>query len=300
MVNEYARRTIQVHTLWGLWPHWPMLGFGDPIQGRCSQRREMWSMVGKREIQWRISSIYDTFVTEWSKSGFSTRASTTLTAVPFLYDLIIDLLEFSGSSELDEETCFRALRSMHKLWSRISSVEVKSGLRMYIDDTPKDYAQDIFTQLIRRLTFLLNYNSESEPFFQPCHQHCLRGGCPLKVDGVIHFLHRLSKASKTNEILHCYLVGGDILRLLDAAGTHLFSCGALSSDGAVNPEDEDTPAHLRHTYYGPRYRILVLSMAWESLQEDKPRSKASTSLETTIFNSAAWTLIKKHKTSLGI
>ncbi|KIK61124.1 hypothetical protein GYMLUDRAFT_85110, partial [Collybiopsis luxurians FD-317 M1] len=156
LADEYGRGLIELHPLRGLWPLWPMLAFGDAAQDRCLQRREMWKLVGKEVIRWRISSIYDTLVLEWPVAGFSNRVRTTLTAEPFLSDLMIDLLEFSGSSELDEEICFRALRSMHKLWSRLDTFVFRAGLRGYIEGTPKDHARENFIRLVHRLILLSN------------------------------------------------------------------------------------------------------------------------------------------------
>ncbi|KIK61170.1 hypothetical protein GYMLUDRAFT_59119 [Collybiopsis luxurians FD-317 M1] len=214
LADGYGHRVVELHPLRGLWPPWPMLAFGSNTQNRCSRRRGMWKLVGKEQIQWRISSIYDALVMEWSLHGISGRAQTTLTTEPFLCDPFIDLLEFSGSSNLDEEICFRALRSMHKLWSRINTVEVNSRLRMYIEETPEDYAREIFIQLIHRLLLL-----------------------------------------------------SDILQLLDKTTTRLLACEALSLEGVVNVDPEDSFPHLNFcgTSQGPHYRMLVLSMMWDLL-----------------------------------
>ncbi|KIK61064.1 hypothetical protein GYMLUDRAFT_85069 [Collybiopsis luxurians FD-317 M1] len=270
LADEYGCRLIELHPLRGLWPLWPMLAFVDTTQGRCLQRRKTWRLVGKEAIQWRISSIYDTLVLEWPVAGLSSRVRTTLTAEPFLSDLITDLLEFSGSSELDEETCFRALRSMHKLWSRLNTFQFRTAMGVYIERTSKDHARETLIRLVHRLILLSNRAPESDSFFAPCHQNCLKDTCPRELDGVIHFIHRLVGASKTNELLRQWLIDGDFLRLLNVTTARLYLSGALSSEGAsdVDPEDPTTRLNLPRTTKGTRYRVLVLSMAYELLHEN--------------------------------
>ncbi|KAF5384538.1 hypothetical protein D9757_006445 [Collybiopsis confluens] len=271
LADENSRGMITSHPICGLWPRWPMLAFGHMAQNRHHQRREMWKRVGEKQIRWRISSIYDTSLMEWP---LHRGIRQTLIVDPWLPDLMIDLLEFSGSSELPEEVCFRALRSMHKLWARLTSLEVRSGLRSYTEETPDDHARRVFSQLINRLIKLSDRTSESESFFEPCRQNCLEvscllgGSCPLELDGAIHFIHHLSRVSDTNEDLRRLLVDGGIFGLLDTSIRRLSSLRALDIDISSDLlERQEPPAHPGAMSRGPRSGALALTMMSALLHE---------------------------------
>ncbi|KAJ3998732.1 hypothetical protein F5050DRAFT_1175447 [Lentinula boryana] len=154
LANSSARRIFQSHPISDLWSLWPMLALESNDLTRCSQRRQVWATLESREFQWRISSIFDTLVLEWD-NGSSMRKLRVTLKEPSLFDLLVDLLEFSGSSELNDQTSFRALRSLHRLWTRIDTVQFNWGLQKYIQETPEEHARGIFSQVIRQLHFLL-------------------------------------------------------------------------------------------------------------------------------------------------
>ncbi|KAJ4483619.1 hypothetical protein J3R30DRAFT_3698502 [Lentinula aciculospora] len=257
LANDSARANFHSHVVCSLWTLWPMLALGTPNDTRCSQRRQAWPLVGTNEIQWRICSIFDTLVLEWD-SGSSMRKLRVSLKEPSLFDLFIDLLEFSGSPMLDDEVCFRALRSLHRLWTRIYTTEVNWGLEKYIQETPPDYVQGIFTQLVRQLHILSGQNLESDTFFDFCREGCQKKGCPLKLDAVVHFIHRFTRASRSNKVLRQLLIEGDIVRLLDSTFSHLSERGALSLD---DNHTEGSNKSNDNSVNGPRYRTLVLSLA---------------------------------------
>ncbi|KAJ3865011.1 hypothetical protein EV359DRAFT_80890 [Lentinula novae-zelandiae] len=262
MANESTYRAFQSHALCSLWALWPMLALKTPDQTRCSQRRQVWATMGMTEIRWRISSIFDTLVLEWDSSSL-TKLLVTLNE-PSLFDLLIDLLEFSGSPQLDDEISFRALRSLHRLWTRILTTEANWGLEKYIEETPHDYARDIFIRFSRQLHLLSARAPESDAFFDPCHERCQAKGCPLELDAVIHFVHRLSRASRKNHILRRWLIEGDIVRLLDSTFSRLSELGALRLD--VNVTDGGNYSS-DNSVSGPRYQTLLLSLAWRLFNE---------------------------------
>ncbi|KAE9403306.1 hypothetical protein BT96DRAFT_990347 [Gymnopus androsaceus JB14] len=150
---------------------------------------------------------------------------------------LVDLLEFSGSSTLDEDTCFRALRSLYRLWACVHSDEVGAGLEMYIEQTPPDHARETFIRIVHRLILLLSRAPESDPFFMLCPKNCLSSeSCPLNLDAVVHFIHRLMRVSRYNETLRHWLIDGDIVRLLDSTATRLLSGGTLKwNDDTADP-----------------------------------------------------------------
>ncbi|KAE9403302.1 hypothetical protein BT96DRAFT_493960 [Gymnopus androsaceus JB14] len=201
------------------------------------------------------------------------------------------------SSTLDEDTCFRALRSLHRLWACVHTDEVRAGLEMYIKETPPEHARETFIQIVGRLILLscvqflyyaltcVNQNCrsrapESDPFFMLCPNSCLSSEiCPLDLDGVVHFIHRLMRVSRYNETLHNWLIDGDMVRLLDSTATRLLSGGTLNwNDDTTDPED---PAY---TTRGPRYRALVLSLAWRLFQDDFNTSKSQTASTINFFS----------------
>ena len=55
---------------------------------------------------------------------------------------------------LDENTCFRALRLLHRLWACVHTDEVRDGLEMYIEQTPPEHAREIFIRIVHRLILL--------------------------------------------------------------------------------------------------------------------------------------------------
>ncbi|KAJ3896406.1 hypothetical protein GG344DRAFT_72238 [Lentinula edodes] len=287
MANESAYRAFQSHALCSLWALWPMLALETPDQTRCSQRRQVWATMGMTEIRWRISSIFDTLVLEWDSSSL-TKLRVTLNE-PSLFDLLIDLLEFSGSPQLDDEISFRALRSLHRLWTRILTTEANWGLEKYIEETPHDYARDIFIRLIRQLHLLSARAPESDAFFDPCHERCQAKGCPLELDAVIHFVHRLSRASRKNHILRQWLIEGDIVRLLDSTFSRLSELGTLSLD--VNVTD-GSDYSSDNSVSGPRYRTLVLSLSWRLFNEE-PQGDGNGSIPE-YQSSASWFFSKQN------
>lgn len=63
------------------------------------------------------------------------------------------------SSMLDEDTCFRALRSLHRLLTRcLDTTQISARISMYIEQTDGDHAREIFIRIVRRL-ILLSYVS---------------------------------------------------------------------------------------------------------------------------------------------
>lgn len=61
------------------------------------------------------------------------------------------------SSMLDEDTCFRALRSLHRLLTRfLNSAQISARISMYIEQIDSDHAREIFIRIVRRL-ILLSY-----------------------------------------------------------------------------------------------------------------------------------------------
>ncbi|KAE9392503.1 hypothetical protein BT96DRAFT_273127 [Gymnopus androsaceus JB14] len=219
---------IQSHAIRGLWPLWPMLSLGNlgSDQSRGFLRGQIWRSLEQRLIQWRISSIFDTLVMDWIKPR-NKRMMHKKFVDHILWDMQVDLFEFSGSSTLDEDTCFRALRSLYRLWACVSSNKVRAGLEMYIEQTPPDHARETFIRIVRRL-ILLSRAPESDPFFMLCPNNCLSSeSCPLDLDAVVHFIHRLTRVSRYNETLRHWLIDGDIVRLLDSTATRLLSRGSL-------------------------------------------------------------------------
>lgn len=56
----------------------------------------------------------------------------------------------------NEDICFRALRSLHRLWTRLDSDQVRAGVAMYIEQTDPDHARETFMRIVGRL-ILLSY-----------------------------------------------------------------------------------------------------------------------------------------------
>ncbi|KAF9075567.1 hypothetical protein BDP27DRAFT_1443457 [Rhodocollybia butyracea] len=192
---------LERYPIHGLWSLSPMLSFGKMETDRCSQRRETWRLVGLRGIQWRISSAFDMLM-DWERSFTS----------DFLFDLLIDLVEFSGSAMLPNEICFRALRSLHCL--AIQDEVVGWGLRMYFDQTPLDHAQDVFSLIIQRVTSVLLLDT---PVAAPFYQFCCPDGCHLRQNAAVHLIHRLTSSARRSTILHQVLIRADIEGLLNSA-----------------------------------------------------------------------------------
>ncbi|KAF9066502.1 hypothetical protein BDP27DRAFT_1330389 [Rhodocollybia butyracea] len=190
----------------GLWSLSPMLPFGKMEVDRCSQRREWWGTLGLREIQWRISSAFDVLV-DWGRS---------LTEV-FSFDLLIDLLEFSGSTELPDPTSFRALRSLHRFFIRSGDRAVR-GLRMYLDQTPLDHAQDVFSCIIQRLLLLSLQDPAADSFYKFCCPHSTVA-CHLRGKAALHLIQRFSQSAQSNDTLYQVLIQADIAGLLSSAST---------------------------------------------------------------------------------
>ncbi|KAJ3829636.1 hypothetical protein F5880DRAFT_283035 [Lentinula raphanica] len=96
--NRSAYETFQLHPVSGLWSRWPMLQLmlESPDATRCTRRRQAWANLDKRNIRWRISSVFNSLVLEWNR----TRRPHTMFEEPRLYDQFVDLLEFSGSPQL--------------------------------------------------------------------------------------------------------------------------------------------------------------------------------------------------------
>ncbi|KAJ3748522.1 hypothetical protein DFH05DRAFT_1520119 [Lentinula detonsa] len=261
LANSSACTIFQSHPISDLWSLWPMLALeSNSDLTRCSQRRQVWATLELREFQWRISSIFDTLVLEWD-SGSSMRKLRVTLKEPSLFDLLVDLLEFSGSSELNDQTSFRALRSLHRLWTRIDTMQFSWGLQKYIQETPEEHARGIFSQVIRQLHSLLDRAPESEAFFDFCHKRC-QANCPLESDAVVQFIHRLSRASRSNKVLRQWLIEADIVGLLG------WTFCRLSERGALNLDEGDSYKISDYSVSGPRYRTLVLSLAWCLFNEE--------------------------------
>ncbi|KAE9392504.1 hypothetical protein BT96DRAFT_1000305 [Gymnopus androsaceus JB14] len=295
--DEYAYQMIQSHAIRGLWPLWPMLAFQNfaSDRDRSSLRRQIWLSLEQRLIQWRISSIFDALVMDWIKPR-NKRMMHMKFVDHIIWDMQVDLLEFSGSSTLNEDTCFRALRSLHRLWSSIHSDEIRAGLEMYIEQTPPDHARETFIRIVRRLILLSCRAPESDTFFMLCPNNCPSSeSCPLDLDAVVHFIHRLmTRVSRYYETLHHWLIDGDIVRLLDLTATRLLSSGSLN----WNDDTADRSAQARavgfyviadphYPFYnprGPRYRALVLLLAWRVFQDDLNAPKSQTASTIHFFS----------------
>ncbi|KAJ3720140.1 hypothetical protein C8R42DRAFT_111311 [Lentinula raphanica] len=269
--NRSAYETFQLHPVSGLWSRWPMLQLmlESPDATRCTRRRQAWANLDKRNIQWRISSVFNSLVLEWNR----TRRPHTMFEEPRLYDQFVDLLEFSGSPQLGEQTSFRALRSLYRLWTRIVRLELSWALEIYIQETPVYHARDIFMQIIRQLYLLSECSPESQAFFDFCRKRCRPNDCPLVTDAVIQFIHRLSRASRSNPLLCQWLIDGGVVGLIDSTFSR------LSEHGALSLEYHDRNRSGENSIGEPRYRTLVLSLAWhlfnEKISDESPHEQSS-------------------------
>lgn len=96
LADEHAHQMIQSHAIRGLWPLWPMLAFETVDGSRSTQRSQTWQTLEKRHIQWRISSIFDMLVIDWIKPRSVRMTNMRLYVDYILFDMLVDLLEFSG------------------------------------------------------------------------------------------------------------------------------------------------------------------------------------------------------------
>ncbi|KAJ3772759.1 hypothetical protein FB446DRAFT_735489 [Lentinula raphanica] len=266
--NRSAYEIFQSHPVSGLWSRWPMLQLmlESPDMSRCARRRTVWASLDRGNIQWRISSIFNSLVLEWANNS-TTRRPHTIFDEPRLYDQFVDLLEFSGSTQLGEEISFRALRSLDRLWTRINvRLELSWALERYIEETPEYHARDIFIQMIRQLYSLSECAPKFQPFFDFCRKRCHRNDCPLVNDAVIQFIHRLSRVSRSNLSLRRWLTDGGMAGLVELTFSRLSERGALSLAGGGRNKSSD------NSVGGPRYRTLVLSLAWHLFKEKIPNN----------------------------
>ncbi|KAF9066550.1 hypothetical protein BDP27DRAFT_1330330 [Rhodocollybia butyracea] len=209
-----ARRQLEHHPVHSLWPLRPMLLFSQKEADRCSQRRQMWQSLGLKEIQWRISSAFDMLM-DWERSFTD----------PFLFDLLIDL-EFSG-----------ALRSLHRLSARLRSAsdqagEWNRGLKLYFDQTPLDYAQDVFSRIIQQMLRLSLQDPAADSFYKFCCPHST-AACHLRenLNGVMHLIRRFSLSAKKAETFYQVLIQADIAGFLSSAGAAIeFPDGSTLQD----------------------------------------------------------------------
>lgn len=96
LADEYAQRMIQSHAIRGLWPLWPMLAFESVEWSRSTLRSQTWQALEARDIQWRISSIFDILVVDWVKYRRLQVTNMRLYEDSIFFDMLVDLLEFSG------------------------------------------------------------------------------------------------------------------------------------------------------------------------------------------------------------
>ncbi|KAF5384492.1 hypothetical protein D9757_006435 [Collybiopsis confluens] len=239
------------HPVRGLWSIRPALPFGRMDQDRCDQRRKMWVSVETSDIQWRISSAYDMLINSELERVFDGA---------FLFDLLIDLIEFSGSAALEEAICFRALRSLHQLLAESGSPKGIGGwgLRMYMNQTPPDHLRGVFFRIVERLLTLseLEYTHSTsgkhvEQFYKFCCPQAFED-CPLTKNAVVSFIYWAAEQSRRNDALHGMLrLQTHVVDLLESAAKFVTPDGG-DDTLPFTVEDQDNA-----------YRAKVLAFAWE-------------------------------------
>ncbi|KAF9066501.1 hypothetical protein BDP27DRAFT_1330387 [Rhodocollybia butyracea] len=175
--------------------HCPIYGLWSQ-SGQMFQHRKWWQTLGLREIQWRISSAFDMLM-DWGR----------LPTDVFVFDLLIDLMEFSGSTELPNPISFRALRSLHRFFIHSGDRAVR-GLRMYLEQTPLDYAQNVFSL----------QDPAADSFYKFCCPHSTVA-CHLRGKAALHLIQRFSQSAQSNDTLYQVLIQADIAGLLGSAST---------------------------------------------------------------------------------
>jgi hypothetical protein len=140
-----------------------------------------------------------------------------------------------SSTELPDHISFRALRSLHRFFIRSGDRAVR-GLKMYIEQTPPDYAQDVFSRIIQQLvllSYVSHYTSREtnekliilrlqDPAADSFYKFCCPQStvaCHLREKAVLHLIQRFSQSAQSNDTLYQVLIQADIACLLSSAST---------------------------------------------------------------------------------
>ncbi|KAF9458460.1 hypothetical protein BDZ94DRAFT_1270499 [Collybia nuda] len=185
------------HPLYVIWSRQPRMAFTNSVQNRERRRMEMWQLVNKECIPWRIYSTF-AMVLDW------TRPSGEL----FLIDVAFDLLEFSGSNAIEPKISFRALRSLHMFLTR-GSVQAQRSILSYLDLNDHEHCTNVMKQIVVRLSTLITGGTpETKMFFLRWDED------DFKNTAVLHFIHCFSNIAKGEARFLRFMLEANILGLL--------------------------------------------------------------------------------------
>ncbi|KAF5384471.1 hypothetical protein D9757_006436 [Collybiopsis confluens] len=201
-----------------------------PFRGLCA---EGCGHVESRDIQWRISSAFELLMDSELERSFDGA---------FLFDLFIDLVEFSGSATLEEDICFSALLGIRQLLTMGGGKDSTSkrvggwGLSMYLDQTTPNHTKDILSGIIGRTLIV----SESESTLSQSAADILQAYIPTPS----LFKHRHLKTP--------------FIDLLNSACRMVDGMPFVSPSGSVLEQDA-------------AYRVQLLSFGWEVFLQSDPK-----------------------------
>ncbi|KAF9466981.1 hypothetical protein BDZ94DRAFT_95506 [Collybia nuda] len=133
-------RKHQFHILWSARPELP---FTPPAHDRVVQRAQIWASLDKEIVFWRIRSMM-AMMQDWRR--------------PFeqelLMDIAIDVLDFSGSENMEPDIHFRALRALRR-FLLCGKSSAREAVCQYMTISNPEYFSEVMSRIISRISKLM-------------------------------------------------------------------------------------------------------------------------------------------------
>ncbi|RDB20023.1 hypothetical protein Hypma_013045 [Hypsizygus marmoreus] len=180
------------HVLWSVRPQLP---FTSLIHDREKRRAEVWNSLTRDVVLWRLHSTFDMML-DWTRTYDDS----------VIYDVCVDLLELTGSSDM--EIAVRALRSLHRVISR-GRLSAQRSIRRYLSLSSMPHFVEIMSLILSALSRIIFPDSiEAQLFF-------LRwDDVDFKSNAVLHFIHCFFNIAKEDDAFFEVIYAANILGLL--------------------------------------------------------------------------------------
>ncbi|KAG6911427.1 hypothetical protein DXG01_016524 [Tephrocybe rancida] len=190
--------SVSVHVLRALWPTRPELPFTVPLGiERVQQRIDAWTTASRAVILWRLHATFDMML------DFTRTIDDSV-----MHDVCADLLELAACGTMDIEVQMRALRSLHRVFTRGSTVAQRI-VREYLLLQSPAHSVKVVSCIVNNLSRIIQTDSAESKFFFLQWDHK-----DFAYNAVPHFLHLFLNLAKNDESILNILLDAGVLGLL--------------------------------------------------------------------------------------
>ncbi|KAG6911430.1 hypothetical protein DXG01_016527 [Tephrocybe rancida] len=188
--------SVSGHVLRALWPTRPEHPFTVPLGiERVQQRIDAWTTASRPVILWWLHATFDMMLD-----------FTRIIDDSVMHDVCPDLLELAACGTVDIEVQMRALRSLHRVFTR-GSIVAQRIIREYLLLQNPAHSVKIVSCIISNLSRIIPIDSAESKFFFLQWDHNDHNVVP-------HFLHLFLNLAKNDKSILNLLLDADVLGLM--------------------------------------------------------------------------------------